>query len=111
VTAADVGFWSLEVGGLLWIAVTIVWICGIVDLMTKRPDLDGRHRAAWILIILLFPLIGTLAYFFVRPTLLTSGSGCLQPNDRCRTPAIATTPCLPGCRCKAGGVITRQSPT
>jgi Phospholipase_D-nuclease N-terminal len=69
VTAADVGFWSLEVGGLLWIAVTIVWICGIVDLMTKRPDLDGRHRAAWILIILLFPLIGTLAYFFVRPTL------------------------------------------
>jgi Phospholipase_D-nuclease N-terminal len=69
VTAADVGFWSLEVGGLLWIALTIVWICGIVDLMTKRPDLDGRHRAAWILIILLFPLIGTLAYFFVRPTL------------------------------------------
>jgi Phospholipase_D-nuclease N-terminal len=69
VTAADVGFWSLEVGGLLWIAVTIVWICGIVDLMTKRPDLDGRHRAAWILIILIFPLIGTLAYFFVRPTL------------------------------------------
>jgi hypothetical protein len=69
VTAADVGFWSLEVGGLLGIAVTIVWICGIVDLMTKRPDLDGRHRAAWILIILIFPLIGTLAYFFVRPTL------------------------------------------
>jgi hypothetical protein len=49
--------------------VTIVWICGIADLMTKRPDLDGRHRAAWILIILLFPLVGTLGYFFVRPTL------------------------------------------
>ena len=68
-TLADVGFWSLEVGGLLWIAVTIVWICGIADLMTKRPDLDGRHRAAWILIILLFPLVGTLGYFFVFPTL------------------------------------------
>jgi hypothetical protein len=69
VTLADVGFWSLELGGLLLIAVTIIWICGIADLMTKRPDLDGRHRAAWILIILLFPLVGTLAYFFVRPTL------------------------------------------
>jgi hypothetical protein len=69
VTLAEVGFWSLELGGLLLIAVTIIWICGIADLMTKRPDLDGRHRAAWILIILLFPLVGTLAYFFVRPTL------------------------------------------
>jgi hypothetical protein len=64
-----IGFWSLELAGFLWIAVTIVWVCGIVDLITKRPDLDGRHRAAWILIIVLFPVIGTLTYFFVRPTL------------------------------------------
>jgi hypothetical protein len=69
VTVADVGFWSLEAGGFLWIVVTIVWICGIVDLMTKRPDLDGRHRAAWLLIIMLLPVVGTLAYFFLRPTL------------------------------------------
>jgi hypothetical protein len=53
---------------LVW-AIVIVWICGMVDLMTKRPDLDGKHRAAWILIIVLFPLAGTLAYFIVRPTL------------------------------------------
>jgi hypothetical protein len=69
VPAGDIGFWSLEGAGLIWIVVAIVWICGIVDLMTKRPDLDGRHRAAWILIILLFPAIGTLIYFFTRPTL------------------------------------------
>ena len=68
-TPVAIGFWSLEAAGFLWIAVTIVWVCGIVDLMTKRPDLDGRHRAAWILVILLFPVVGTLAYFFVRPTL------------------------------------------
>ncbi|HMC06984.1 MAG TPA: PLD nuclease N-terminal domain-containing protein [Solirubrobacterales bacterium] len=68
-TVADVGFWSLEAGGFLWIVVTIFWICGLVDVMTKRPDLDGRHRAAWLLIIVLFPVLGTLAYFFVRPTL------------------------------------------
>jgi hypothetical protein len=69
VTAADIGFWSLGGAGLLTVAVAIVWICGIVDLMAKRPDLDGRHRAAWILIILLFPIVGTLFYFFMRPTL------------------------------------------
>ena len=67
--ALAVGFWSLEAGGLIWIGVTIVWICGIFDLMLKRPDLGGRDRAAWLLIILLLPLVGTLAYFFARPTL------------------------------------------
>jgi hypothetical protein len=57
------------IGGLIGAAVLVVWVCGLIDLMTKRPDLDGRHRAAWILIIVLFPFVGTLAYFFVRPTL------------------------------------------
>jgi hypothetical protein len=75
VTLADVGFWSLEVGGLLWIAVTIVWICGIADLMTKRPDLDGRHRAAWILIILLFPWSGRWGTSSSVPRSPRSGSG------------------------------------
>jgi Phospholipase_D-nuclease N-terminal len=48
--------------------------------MTKRPDLDGRHRAAWILIILIFPLIGTLAYFFARPTLPDERERMMRPT-------------------------------
>ena len=64
-----VGLWGAELGGLLGVAIVIVWICGILDLMMKRPDLDGRHRAAWILIIVLFPILGTLGYFIARPTL------------------------------------------
>src|SRR5437763_16847115 len=68
-TPEAVGFWALEGEGFLWIAVTVIWVCGLLDLMLKRPDLDGRHRAAWILSIVLLPVIGTLAYFFTRPTL------------------------------------------
>jgi len=60
---------SVEFGAIIGVAVLVVWVCGLIDLMTKRPDLDGRHRAAWILIIVLFPFVGTLGYFFVRPTL------------------------------------------
>jgi hypothetical protein len=64
-----VGLLGVGISGLVGVAILVVWICGLVDLMTRRPDLDGRHRAAWILIIVLFPFVGTLAYFFVRPTL------------------------------------------
>jgi hypothetical protein len=64
-----VGVLGAEVGGLISFGVLVVWVCGLLDLMTKRPDLDGRHRAAWILVIVLFPFLGTLGYFVVRPTL------------------------------------------
>jgi hypothetical protein len=68
-TPIAVGVLSVELGGLIGVGVLIVWVCGLVDLMAKRPDLDGRHRAAWILIIVLFPVLGTLAYFVARPVL------------------------------------------
>ena len=64
-----VGLLGVGISGLVGVAILIVWVCGLVDLMTNRPDLDGRHRAAWILVIVLFPFVGTLVYFFVRPTL------------------------------------------
>jgi hypothetical protein len=69
VAPVAVGLLGIGLSGLIGVAILVVWICGLVDLMTKRPDLDGRHRAAWILIIVMFPFVGTLAYFFVRPTL------------------------------------------
>ena len=81
----DVGFWSLELGGFLWIAVTIVWVCGIVDLM-RRPDLDGRRRAAWILLILLFPIVGTVVYFVVRPTLPEERERAIAAHQALRNP-------------------------
>jgi Phospholipase_D-nuclease N-terminal len=64
-----IGFWTLQAHGFIWLIAVVFWICGLVDLMTKRPDLDGRHRAAWLLLIILLPVLGTLLYFFLRPVL------------------------------------------
>jgi hypothetical protein len=41
-----VGLLSVEFGGIIVVAVVVVWVCGLIHLTTKRPDLDGRHRAA-----------------------------------------------------------------
>jgi hypothetical protein len=35
----------------------------------RRPDLDRLHRMAWILLIVLLPIVGTLVYLATRPTL------------------------------------------
>jgi len=49
--------------------IAIVWIAGLVDVIAKRPDLDRTKRLAWILLIVILPVIGTLLYFILRPTL------------------------------------------
>ena len=49
-------------------AILILWVLGIIDVL-KRPDFDRGKRSAWILIIVLLPIIGTIGYFASRPTL------------------------------------------
>ncbi len=54
-------------GGILGILIFTLWVVGILD-VSRRADLDRTHRAAWILIIVLLPLVGTGLYFVMRPT-------------------------------------------
>jgi hypothetical protein len=42
----------------------VVWVIGLVDI--ARSDLSREARIAWILIVLLLPVVGTLAYFLLR---------------------------------------------
>lgn len=48
----------------LAIVLPIFWIWMIVDCLTKEPE--GSDKVAWVLFILMVPLIGALCYFFVR---------------------------------------------
>lgn len=43
----------------------IFWIWVLVDCLTKEPS-EGNDKVAWVLFILLVPLIGALIYYFVR---------------------------------------------
>ena len=86
------GFWANELGGLIWIGVAITWICAIYDLMAKRPDLDGRHRAAWLLLIILFPIVGAVMYFVSRPTLPDEQERMLAAQAALRQQGTSTRP-------------------
>jgi hypothetical protein len=46
------------------IPLIVVWLCGIVDIV--RRDLGRGAKAAWILIVVLLPVLGTILYFVMR---------------------------------------------
>ena len=46
------------------LALLVVWGIGVYDIV-RRP-LSRQTKAAWILIVVLLPLVGTLTYFLLR---------------------------------------------
>jgi len=46
------------------IPVAIAWVAGLVDIF--RHPMPTGHRVFWILIVIVFPIVGTLAYFTLR---------------------------------------------
>lgn len=47
------------------ILATIFWLWVLVDCLTKEPS-TGNDKVAWVLFVLMVPVIGALIYYFVR---------------------------------------------
>jgi phosphotransferase system glucose/maltose/N-acetylglucosamine-specific IIC component len=57
---------SLGLGwGILGVAVVVAWVAGVVDII-RRDNLSSQQRMAWILIVVLLPIVGTIFYFARR---------------------------------------------
>ena len=46
------------------IAVVIVWVFSLVDIFSRH--LDRRHTLAWVLIVVLLPIAGSILYLVLR---------------------------------------------
>jgi len=55
---------------LITIPLTLIWVYAIIDLF-RRDDLSNVATALWLVAIVLFPVIGTLAYLIFRPPAAT----------------------------------------
>ena len=65
--------WSF--GDVLWTLfiiyfwVMFIWIfVGVFADLFRRDDLSGGGKAAWIVVIVLLPFLGTLIYICLRPS-------------------------------------------
>lgn len=46
------------------IPIAVAWVAGLVDIV--RHPMPTGQRIFWILIVIVFPIVGTLAYFTLR---------------------------------------------
>ena len=53
----------LTVIAILWF---LVWVLVVVDIV-RRPQFTTVKKLAWALIVLIFPIVGVIAYLIVRP--------------------------------------------
>jgi len=53
----------LTVIAILWF---LVWVFVVVDIV-RRPQFTNLKKLAWALIVLIFPIVGVIAYLIVRP--------------------------------------------
>jgi hypothetical protein len=55
---------STAVWVFILIPLLVVWAIGLFDIF--RRDLPRGTKAAWVLIVVVLPLLGTLLYFLLR---------------------------------------------
>lgn len=83
-------FWHVFWICAVVIPVTVIWIAVVIELF-RRHDIGGWARVAWLLFILVFPVIGCVIYLaiswrragkqggVVAPATATAPSGAGQP--------------------------------
>jgi hypothetical protein len=60
------GFWEAFILLFIFIPLILLWAYTLSDLFV-RQDLQGWKKVMWLLVIIMIPLIGPLAYMVVRP--------------------------------------------
>jgi hypothetical protein len=50
----------------LGVAVLIVWIVSVVDIVRRRSTLSKASFYAWVLIVILIPVVGSLLYLVLN---------------------------------------------
>ena len=50
---------------LLGVVAIAAWVVALVDMVRRRSALTRGQLAAWVLIVIIFPVLGTIVYYVV----------------------------------------------
>ena len=64
-------FWEAFFLMLIWVPLVALWVTSLIDVI-GRPDLTGLAKAAWVVCILLLPVLGVLIYLVMKPRTATA---------------------------------------
>jgi len=69
---------------LLVIAWTIIWVATVVNIIQRRHERSKAATFAWIIIVLVFSIVGTIIYILVNG--VSSGGPAVGATDPDRAP-------------------------
>lgn len=54
-------------GWLWWLGAVVIvaWLFALVDIVRRRARFSRGQLAAWILIVIILPVLGTILYFAI----------------------------------------------
>jgi hypothetical protein len=55
--------WIWPIVGVLIVAA---WTFAVIDIIRRRHAMSGTKIAAWVIVILVFPVLGAIVYFIVH---------------------------------------------
>jgi hypothetical protein len=58
-------FWNTFFLLLIYIPLIMIWAFAVIDIF-RRDDIHGGAKAAWLIVVILLPFIGTLIYLIAR---------------------------------------------
>ncbi len=62
---------------IAWVAgiaiVLVLMIAALVSLYNSRSKMDKLHLLLWVVVIIVFPLLGSLAWFVLKNTFVVTG--------------------------------------
>lgn len=50
---------------LLGVVAVVAWVVAIVDMVRRRDELARNQLVAWVLLVVLLPIVGTVLYFAI----------------------------------------------
>jgi hypothetical protein len=51
---------------ILAVLVVAAWTFAVIDIIRRRHTMPGAKIAAWVIVILVFPVLGAIVYFLVH---------------------------------------------
>jgi hypothetical protein len=82
---ADNTFAGVFFAMLIWLPIVFLWVAVLIDIF-RRADLSGVAMAVWLLAIIVFPIVGSLVYFAVRPRVSAAPAEAMMQTKNPQAP-------------------------
>jgi len=54
---------GIVIGALIFLSVCFLWVIALID--TLRSNFHGNDKVVWVLVVIFFPLLGSILYFII----------------------------------------------